>query len=1278
MTLHKGSKLSALACLLFVLSCILTQVSGQDCSAANPCATGCCSKHGYCGTGETYCGADCVANCDYESTAQCSATKPCAEGCCSKFGICGYGPDYCSQENCVSSCGQPSECDPGDWGSEFANSTTCPLNVCCSKYGFCGTTEEFCGEKKVKRPSCGTGGKLQRIVGYYEGWAAKRPCKAFWPEQIPRGVYTHLNYAFATVDPLTFEVLPPTSLEARLMKRLTALKRDDSGLRVNIAIGGWSFNDPGSTASIFTELAASEAKQRKFFRSLTSFLATYDFDGVDIDWEYPVDGDRGGQEVDFANFPRFMTNLKHALRGTGGRGELSLTLPTSYWYLRNFDIKSLAKSVDYFNYMSYDLHGTWDRGNKWTGDYLDAHTNLTEIADSLDLLWRNNISPDKVVMGIAFYSRAFTVADTNCMAPGCRFGSGSDPGPCSGQTGILMNSELDDIRANRSLTPSWDKKAAVQIMKWDNQWATYDDATTFKQRIAFAKKTCLGGVMVWAVSHDTYDGVYSSALASLSPQAKHFKKLTISTDGLTVTEDEQNKQCKWTACGQTCPVDFVAISRSDSKYRKGELMLDGIDCPKGSSHTLCCPKEDVPKCGWYTHNNGKCNPECPSGYFEIGSISSNGLCKASYQAACCQTNKDSTKLYSTLQWSTSPDCDSGECPVLDDSKSDTLTLATTGSGDAWCNTRSYKTRLDFTIADIVYQERKLCYDSGKDKMAWDGCDWYRSVDSPPKGKSGDYCVDSCPSDMVRLATYKYDETCAGGTRAFCCSDKYYVSKSHTNPEMLNFRAALNDYQIEGTCYTGEESSLSRRDDPSSSLVRRGAKKLEEFNLVYPLLYSLLKTKDSDLDAKQQVEAGYWDDWARANSYLGLVLSTLRSYAQQTRLWSELGGDEMAQRKSIPVCQGDPCDEDADPDLCRTAELDGEIGDDSNDEDDDDDGLVEKRGFSPLRPRDSLQKRGVSQKTFEVHCADGTKVEGLKITPEDYYSAGKWKPADIQYQEARTYQSRQDCANPLVDPLQKQGNNYDTEHILELQIIGTFFEYATQGKLVSGRSPAFQRIGCHFFLKPSQHPNGLDFLHQPDLDGVLLYPGDPNKAQRKSKRLWQYPEFRIMSALGSKRNKKNFYLLEKAVNGMKARVFGNKDLVDPRKWTPFVEDTSNPGIPLKELKAAIAVWHYLNDQEVKASFVEIVSDLRMVWEAVDNEFNHAIPLFLPAWDEWWHDWIDYQVERTSKWVAKGISEMRDVWENVSDEDPAKLVVLAALSELSGFHSAIVTYSHTIFP
>jgi chitinase len=166
---------------------------------------------------------------------------------------------------------------------------------------------------------------MSRVVGYYEGWSVRRPCEARFPEDIPLGIYTHLNFAFATIDPHSFEVRPASKGDVDLYRRLTALKKQDPDLKVFIAIGGWTFNDPGPTRTTFSDLAASEENQRKFFVSLVSFMATYDFDGVDIDWEYPEAEDRGGKQSDFSNFPKFLNNLKGAISATGGRNGLSIT-----------------------------------------------------------------------------------------------------------------------------------------------------------------------------------------------------------------------------------------------------------------------------------------------------------------------------------------------------------------------------------------------------------------------------------------------------------------------------------------------------------------------------------------------------------------------------------------------------------------------------------------------------------------------------------------------------------------------------------------------------------------------------------------------------------------------------------------------------------------------------------------------------------------------------------------------------------------------------------------
>ncbi len=97
--------------------------------------------------------------------------------------------------------------------------------MCCSKFGFCGTTPEFCGSTTVQNPSCPGGQSASaRTVGYYEGWAATRACDAMFPESIPVGAYTHLNFAFASIDPKTFAVVPASPGDVPLYTRLTGLK----------------------------------------------------------------------------------------------------------------------------------------------------------------------------------------------------------------------------------------------------------------------------------------------------------------------------------------------------------------------------------------------------------------------------------------------------------------------------------------------------------------------------------------------------------------------------------------------------------------------------------------------------------------------------------------------------------------------------------------------------------------------------------------------------------------------------------------------------------------------------------------------------------------------------------------------------------------------------------------------------------------------------------------------------------------------------------------------
>ena len=142
---------------------------------------------------------------------------------------------------------------------------------------------------------------------------------AFNPEIIPGGVYTHLIFAHADIDPESFEVRPH-AFDPPLYDRVSLVKRASPSTKIYISLGGKALNGPG--VATFSKLARSTGPQIKFARSLLSFLEFFGFDGVEIDWEHPVEE---GNVDDFTNFPEWMRKLRLHL-AAAGRG-LSIAAP---------------------------------------------------------------------------------------------------------------------------------------------------------------------------------------------------------------------------------------------------------------------------------------------------------------------------------------------------------------------------------------------------------------------------------------------------------------------------------------------------------------------------------------------------------------------------------------------------------------------------------------------------------------------------------------------------------------------------------------------------------------------------------------------------------------------------------------------------------------------------------------------------------------------------------------------------------------------------------------
>src|SRR2546430_13998825 len=168
-----------------------------------------------------------------------------------------------------------------------------------------------------------------RVVGYLASWGVRT--KGASIAQLPAKHLTHIFYAFALIAPngsvslgdRCIDVgacgkdaqLPP--IAGGNFGELRRLKAQYPHLKLTISIGGW-----GGSAR-FSDAALTEATRRRFAESaIDLFFRRWPglFDGVDIDWEFPVQGGLKGnveRPEDKRNFTLLLAELRRELDAQG-------------------------------------------------------------------------------------------------------------------------------------------------------------------------------------------------------------------------------------------------------------------------------------------------------------------------------------------------------------------------------------------------------------------------------------------------------------------------------------------------------------------------------------------------------------------------------------------------------------------------------------------------------------------------------------------------------------------------------------------------------------------------------------------------------------------------------------------------------------------------------------------------------------------------------------------------------------------------------------------------
>jgi chitinase len=376
--------------------------------------------------------------------------------------------------------------------------------------------------------------KDKRVVAYFTEWGVYG--RKYHVADIPATKVTHINYAFAKVtEQGTCE---PYDTYAAVEKAYPGDKPDGPGVRGNfnqlqllkkkhphlrtlISVGGWTLSGP------FSAVAADAPLRAKFAKSCVAFVRKYDFDGVDIDWEYPVSGGLSTnktQPADKQNFTLLLAALRKEL-DTAGKADkrrylLTIAAPAAPATYANLELDKIAEHLDWINLMTYDFHGGWEQATGFNAPLFASPTDPTKdetvrkqfnVDAAVQAYLQAKVPPEKLNVGVPFYGRGWAGVgkDNNGL-----FQKAAKELP----KGTWENGVYDykDLAANYvgKFARHWDDEAKVPWL-YDAEkgvMITYDDAESLKLKAEYAKKHNLGGVMCWELSGDDAKGSLLNAL----------------------------------------------------------------------------------------------------------------------------------------------------------------------------------------------------------------------------------------------------------------------------------------------------------------------------------------------------------------------------------------------------------------------------------------------------------------------------------------------------------------------------------------------------------------------------------------------------------------------------------------------------------------------------------------------------------------------------------------------------------------------------------------------
>ncbi|RKR64904.1 chitinase [Yokenella regensburgei] len=362
---------------------------------------------------------------------------------------------------------------------------------------------------------------------------------------------THLNYSFGLIyndeagetnsalkDPAKRHQIWLSPKVMDDLQKIPALRKQNPNLKVLLSVGGWG-------ARGFSGAADNKESRAVFIRSVQEIINRYGLDGIDLDWEYPVNGAWGlvdKQPADRDNFTALLKELRQAL---GAKKLVTIAVGANAESPKSWvDVKAIAPLLNYINLMTYDMaYGTQYFNSNL---YDSTHWPTVAPADkySTDFVVNNylaaGLKPSQMNLGIGFYGRV----PKRAVEPGIDW-SKSDAqnnpvtkpyfGPAEKALFTSLGYDLDkdtyvkynDIVSkllndpHKRFTEHWDDQAKVPWLSVKSASGeplfalSYENPRSVDLKAQYIKEKGLAGAMFWEYGADDHNQLAKQLATSL-------------------------------------------------------------------------------------------------------------------------------------------------------------------------------------------------------------------------------------------------------------------------------------------------------------------------------------------------------------------------------------------------------------------------------------------------------------------------------------------------------------------------------------------------------------------------------------------------------------------------------------------------------------------------------------------------------------------------------------------------------------------------------------------